>query len=43
MKGISVSNTLINNVFVFTILTRQPRFYIALFTNAFTQWILIGA
>ena len=26
MKGVSVSDTLINNVFVLTILTRQPRF-----------------
>ena len=26
MKGVSVSDTLINNVYVLTILTRQPRF-----------------
>ena len=26
MKGVSLSDTLINNVFVLTILTRQPRF-----------------
>ena len=26
MKGLSVSDTLINNVFVLTILTRQPPF-----------------